>query len=67
MRLVKWQYAALTVGFFFLIKACLMFSFHYYHNGIIFLPIWGYIHIKKSSETCFFSCKCAEELLFAHD
>lgn len=43
---IKWQYAALTI--FFLIHACLTFSFHYYHNGIIFLPIWGYSHIKKN-------------------
>lgn len=45
MKVIKWQYAALTI-IFFLIHACLTFSFHYC-NGIIFLPIWGYIHKKK--------------------
>lgn len=47
MKVIKWQYAALTI-IFFLIHACLTFSFHYYCNGIIFLPIWGYIHKKKN-------------------
>lgn len=47
MKVIKWQYAALTI-IFFLIHACLTFSFHYTAMEL-FSFLFGVTFIKKKS------------------